>query len=158
MQLALKQNATYNQFYLLSCKIYLYFITLTHGRHVKLIYKYLYSTFYSLQFDTLCNIKLSIFRRCFHTAYYYLDDPPENPPPTLMNWDSQIDDGQGHTTVSIANFAKHTANLHADGDIGFSKEYDAIQSECTPEEYTSQISQLAENKSKNRYLNIIACK
>lgn len=96
-------------------------------------------------------------RRCFHTAYYYLDDPPENPPPTLMNWDSQTDDGQGHATVCIADFAKHTANLHADGDIGFSKEYDAIQSECTQEEYTSQISQLPENKSKNRYLNIIAC-
>lgn len=49
------------------------------------------------------------------------------------------------------------AELHADGDIGFSKEYDSLQSESVIEEYPSEHSQHLDNKAKNRYLNIIAC-
>ena len=49
------------------------------------------------------------------------------------------------------------ARLHADGDIGFSKEYEAIQTQTLLDGYTSDLSQQTENKDKNRYLNIVAC-
>ena len=53
--------------------------------------------------------------------------------------------------------SQHVANLHADGDIGFSKEYEAIQAAGTTEALTADHSQYPENKTKNRYLNIVAC-
>ena len=55
-------------------------------------------------------------------------------------------------------FQKHVAELHLDGDIGFSKEYEAIQATSVQEEYPAEHSQHPENKQKNRYLNIVACK
>ncbi|XP_048512163.1 tyrosine-protein phosphatase 99A-like isoform X2 [Athalia rosae] len=93
-----------------------------------------------------------MFRKCFHTAYYYLDDPPRNVP-TLQDWENTEQDGE-RTAVAMQNFAQHVAALHADGDIGFSKEYELIQSDGG--DYTVENSQYAENKTKNRYLNILA--
>ncbi|XP_043500700.1 tyrosine-protein phosphatase 99A isoform X2 [Polistes fuscatus] len=93
-----------------------------------------------------------IFRKCFHTAYYYLDYPPRNVP-TLQEWENSEQDGE-RTAVSVQQFVQHVAKLHADGDIGFSKEYEIIQSESGG--YTVENSQFAENKAKNRYLNILA--
>lgn len=60
--------------------------------------------------------------------------------------------------VPVHEFTKHVAELHADGDIGFSKEYESLQNESINEEYPSEHSQHIDNKAKNRYLNIIACK
>lgn len=65
--------------------------------------------------------------------------------------------GEIRSPIPVHEFAKHTAQLHADGDIGFSKEYEAIQNESIIEEYPSEHSQHPDNKQKNRYLNIIAC-
>lgn len=103
-----------------------------------------------------CNISCSrpIFRKCFNTAYYYLDYPPRNVP-TLQEWENSEQDGE-RTAVAVQQFVQHVASLHADGDIGFSKEYELIQSETG--DYTVENSQFAENKAKNRYLNILACK
>ena len=52
---------------------------------------------------------------------------------------------------------QHVARLHADGDIGFSKEYEAIQAASAQEELTAEESEHPDNKQKNRYLNIVAC-
>ncbi|XP_015601110.1 tyrosine-protein phosphatase 99A isoform X3 [Cephus cinctus] len=93
-----------------------------------------------------------IFRKCFHTAYYYLDYPPRNVP-TLQDWENSEQDGE-RTAVAVQHFAQHVAALHADGDIGFSKEYELIQSETG--DYTVENSESAENKLKNRYQNILA--
>lgn len=60
--------------------------------------------------------------------------------------------------VPVNEFAKHVASLHADGDIGFSREYEAIQNECISDDLACEHSQHPENKRKNRYLNITACK
>lgn len=77
----------------------------------------------------------------------------------LIDWDQPVEvAGEIRTAVPINEFAKHVAELHADGDIGFSKEYEAIQNESINEEYASEHSQHPDNKQKNRYLNIIACK
>jgi receptor-type tyrosine-protein phosphatase gamma len=55
-------------------------------------------------------------------------------------------------------FPQHVATLHADGDIGFSKEYEAIQSVSFQGDLNSEHSMNEDNKNKNRYLNIVACK
>ena len=57
----------------------------------------------------------------------------------------------------MALFPQHVATLHSDGDIGFSKEYEAIQNASFHEEQSSEHSMSEENKNKNRYLNIVAC-
>lgn len=54
-------------------------------------------------------------------------------------------------------YLQHVADLHADGDIGFSKEYEAIQAASAQEHHPAEHSQHPENKQKNRYLNIVAC-
>lgn len=66
--------------------------------------------------------------------------------------------GEIRAAVPVNEFFKHTSSLHADGDIGFSREYEAIQSESVTEGLPSENSQHPDNKRKNRYLNIIACK
>ncbi|XP_050457004.1 tyrosine-protein phosphatase 99A isoform X3 [Cataglyphis hispanica] len=93
-----------------------------------------------------------LWKKCFHTAYYFLDYPPRNVP-TLQEWENSEQDGE-RTAVAVQQFVQHVASLHADGDIGFSKEYELIQSETG--DYTVENSQFAENKAKNRYLNILA--
>ncbi|XP_076676984.1 putative receptor-type tyrosine-protein phosphatase mosPTP-1 isoform X3 [Andrena cerasifolii] len=93
-----------------------------------------------------------IFRKCFHTAYYFLDYPPRNVP-SLQEWENTEQDGE-RTAVAIQKFVQHVTSLHTDGDIGFSKEYEFIQSETG--KFTAENSQYVENKAKNRYLNILA--
>lgn len=65
--------------------------------------------------------------------------------------------GEIRAAVPVNEFAKHVASLHADGDIGFSREYEAIQNESI-DDLPCEHSQHPENKRKNRYLNITACK
>lgn len=98
-------------------------------------------------------------RKCFHSNYYYLDDPNNSQSSPNVDLEVPINiDGDIHYPVSIEDFPKHVATLHADGDIGFSKEYEIIQNESIVDEHSSEHSQHCDNKSKNRYLNIIACK
>lgn len=101
-----------------------------------------------------------IWKKCFHAAYYYLDDPPCNVPTAVVDWNSSPERNgsvEYKGAIPIYQFAGHGADLHADGDIGFSKEYEAIQNESCQEEYLSEHSQHPDNRAKNRYLNIIAC-
>ncbi|XP_055371806.1 tyrosine-protein phosphatase 99A isoform X2 [Condylostylus longicornis] len=96
-------------------------------------------------------------RKCFHAAYYYLDDPPNHPTIPQVDWEVAIEvGGEIRAAVPVNEFTKHVASLHADGDIGFSREYEAIQNESIVEDLPCEHSQHPENKRKNRYLNIIA--
>ncbi|XP_052891620.1 tyrosine-protein phosphatase 99A isoform X2 [Anopheles moucheti] len=102
---------------------------------------------------------LILWKKCFHAAYYYLDDPQpcQGAQAGLIDWEGPSEvGGEVRCPVPVADFAKHVAQLHADGDIGFSKEYEAIQGEALNDEYPSENSQHPENKGKNRYLNVIA--
>jgi receptor-type tyrosine-protein phosphatase gamma len=75
-----------------------------------------------------------------------------------VKWDESVQiDGELRSSIPVHEFTKHVAQLHCDSDIGFSKEYEAIQNEANNDEYASEHSQHPENKGKNRYLNIIAC-
>lgn len=86
------------------------------------------------------------------------DPPPQGSTAPLIDWEAPVEvGGEIRTPIPVHEFVKHTAELHADGDIGFSKEYEAIQNESINEEYPSEHSQHPDNKQKNRYLNIIAC-
>lgn len=60
--------------------------------------------------------------------------------------------------VEMQEFPRHVARMHSDGDLGFSKEYESIQHAVAPGELPSTSSEKPENKAKNRYLNILACK
>ncbi|XP_071438889.1 putative receptor-type tyrosine-protein phosphatase mosPTP-1 isoform X2 [Hetaerina americana] len=102
----------------------------------------------------LAVIAYILWRKCFHAAYYYLDDPPRLPLPPLVEWESKPDNCK--PGISVLIFPKCVAELHADGDIGFSKEYDSIQASSTQDVYTCEHSQHPDNKQKNRYLNILA--
>ncbi|XP_030370999.1 tyrosine-protein phosphatase 99A isoform X2 [Scaptodrosophila lebanonensis] len=96
-------------------------------------------------------------RKCFHAAYYYLDDPPHHPNVPQVDWEVPVKIGDEiRAAVPVNEFAKHVASLHADGDIGFSREYEAIQNECITDDLPCEHSQHPENKRKNRYLNITA--
>ncbi|XP_064549413.1 tyrosine-protein phosphatase 99A isoform X5 [Drosophila montana] len=96
-------------------------------------------------------------RKCFHAAYYYLDDPPHHPNAPQVDWEVPVKIGDEiRAAVPVNEFAKHVASLHADGDIGFSREYEAIQNECISDDLACEHSQHPENKRKNRYLNITA--
>ncbi|XP_073818850.1 protein tyrosine phosphatase 99A isoform X3 [Musca autumnalis] len=96
-------------------------------------------------------------RKCFHAAYYYLDDPPHHPNVPQVDWEVPVEiGGEIRAAVPVNEFAKHVASLHADGDIGFSREYEAIQNECISDDLPCEHSQHPENKKKNRYLNITA--
>lgn len=65
-------------------------------------------------------------------------------------------DDSSRAAVEIQLFPRHVAELHRDGDIGFSKEYEAITG--VEEDFSSIHSSHPDNKLKNRYLNILACK
>ncbi|XP_017038951.1 tyrosine-protein phosphatase 99A isoform X2 [Drosophila ficusphila] len=98
-----------------------------------------------------------LWRKCFHAAYYYLDDPPHHPNAPQVDWEVPVKIGDEiRAAVPVNEFAKHVASLHADGDIGFSREYEAIQNECISDDLPCEHSQHPENKRKNRYLNITA--
>jgi hypothetical protein len=65
-------------------------------------------------------------------------------------------DGCGSIPARL--FSDHVASLHADSDIGFSKEYEEIQRISQKEnDFPFEHCKHPENKAKNRYLNIVAC-
>ena len=60
-------------------------------------------------------------------------------------------------TCFVLPSVQHVQLLHKDGDIGFSKEYEAIHAAVPPESLPAEQSEHPDNKPKNRYLNIVAC-
>jgi receptor-type tyrosine-protein phosphatase gamma len=122
-------------------------------------------------------VSLLFWRKYFQAAYYYLDEPANSTltrgssPQMTESYDDELDVGctnNMHTSASheyphgeqksipVSLWAKHVQNLHADGDLGFSREYEAIQAASNDSTLTCQHSQMLENKAKNRYVNIVA--
>ncbi|XP_075525453.1 putative receptor-type tyrosine-protein phosphatase mosPTP-1 isoform X3 [Dermacentor variabilis] len=100
----------------------------------------------------LAIISFVLWKKYFQAAYYYLDDPPGNRASPQL---SETFDDSEYASVHVSQWAKHVADLHADGDIGFSREYESLQ-QATDLDLSSDYSQMAENKGKNRYVNIVA--
>ncbi|KAA0189495.1 hypothetical protein HAZT_HAZT002917 [Hyalella azteca] len=102
-------------------------------------------------------------RRFFNGSYYYLDEPSKSAPLLLCtDWENDTGGDGAYGPVAVQDFAQcvftlqHVQRLHADGDIGFSKEYEAIQAASTTESLSAEHSHHPDNKQKNRYLNIVA--
>jgi len=94
-------------------------------------------------------------RKYYSGSYYYLDNPSVGlGSQGAGGWEG--DDTQTtRAAVDVQLFPAHVASLHRDGDIGFSKEYEAITG--VEEDFSSIHSSHPDNKLKNRYLNILAC-
>ncbi|XP_043193040.1 tyrosine-protein phosphatase 99A-like [Amphibalanus amphitrite] len=103
----------------------------------------------------LAVLALLVWRKYFQAPYNYLDAPQKAMSTISTDWESDSPDGPTGP-IPVHLFPKHVDRLHADGDIGFSKEYEAIQAQTLLDGYTSDLSQQPENKHKNRYLNIVA--
>ena len=105
------------------------------------------------------------YRQYFKAAYYYLDEPHRIiPPATLPDWEDAPGPDPGATegvsgAIPVVDFSTHVTKLHADTDAGFSQEYSDIQKYCLKQVKASfDHSSHPDNKCKNRYLNIVACK
>ena len=103
-------------------------------------------------------IGLVVWRRYCDSAYYYLEDPPRIAPPVgIPDWEEEPGPDGGRGAVSVDDFPAHVSRLHADSDIGFSREYDEIlRYSMKSVNATHEHSSHPDNKHKNRYLNIVA--
>ena len=107
-------------------------------------------------------IYLFTYRQYFKAAYYYLDEPHRIAPPTKepVKWEDfpGPEGGSESGAIGVPNFSEHVHKMHADSDAGFAKEYSEIQKQCLKVKHNSDQSSHPDNKCKNRYLNIVACK
>ena len=126
-----------------------------------------------------------VLRQYFKAAYYYLDEPGRGPAPPssgIPNWENEpgpvaqetLNGGGGAAgtgagaqagarskgPIHLDDFEGHVVRNHADSDAGFSREYTEIQrhSDKVARTTSHEHSSHPDNKCKNRYLNIVACK
>ncbi|UXI20835.1 hypothetical protein NH340_JMT06778 [Sarcoptes scabiei] len=102
-----------------------------------------------------------LWRKYFQAAYYYLDDPAisnGSNPRSSPNLSEVYIDETDYPPILTQNWTRHVQELHCDGDIGFTREYEQLQrsSEIHSDRLSSEHSHLTENKTKNRYVNIVA--
>ncbi|CAG0917800.1 unnamed protein product [Notodromas monacha] len=58
--------------------------------------------------------------------------------------------------IAADKFAEHVAALHANGDEGFYREFQDLQSFSAELEHSAEMAKLPDNKDKNRYQNVVA--
>ena len=81
----------------------------------------------ALLFLLLAVLGFIIWRRYCESAYYYLEDPPKLVPPVgIPDWEEEPGPEGERGAVAVEDFPAHVTKLHADSDIGFSREYDEI--------------------------------
>jgi len=102
----------------------------------------------------LAILSFILWRKYFQAAYYYLDDPSSQTRGSSPQFVDTYDEPD-YTSIPVPLWPKHVQDLHADSDIGFSREYESIQT-GSDIDLSCDYSQMIENKSKNRYVNIVA--
>ncbi len=113
-----------------------------------------------------CQLMNMCFRRCFRS--YFKPDydsvasvPKAVAPLGAPDWeDASGPDDKISNALPVEQLAAHVQKLHADSDLGFSREYEEIQKYCRDHRVVAAHEHCShpDNKCKNRYLNIVACK
>ncbi|XP_021367515.1 tyrosine-protein phosphatase 99A-like isoform X2 [Mizuhopecten yessoensis] len=96
-------------------------------------------------------------RKYYQAAFDYLAVPTNNnsPPTTVINIPEPLDE-ISYQPIPVGDFLQHVRSLHADSDVGFSQEFADINKQTCGWTIRADASNQHENKSKNRYINIIA--
>ena len=93
------------------------------------------------------------WKRHCESAYCYLEDPPRIVQPVgIPDWEGEPGPDGEYGPVSVDDFPAHVGRLHADSDIGFSREYSEIlRYSVDGVNASSEHSSHPDNKHKNRY-------
>uniref|UniRef100_A0A3P9LZL5 Protein tyrosine phosphatase receptor type Z1a n=1 Tax=Oryzias latipes TaxID=8090 RepID=A0A3P9LZL5_ORYLA len=104
---------------------------------------------------------LVYWRVCFQTAHFYINDTSSAR--VIIAQPSAAPQDEEQTAFPLKDFVEHVADLHS--SQGFQREFEMLKEsyeevqECTVDmEMTMDSANHPDNKVKNRYSNILACK
>ena len=65
--------------------------------------------------------------------------------------------GKASTAIPAHLYIQRVAGLHAEANLGFANEFQMVQSLSAQEDFPAEAAHLPDNRTKNRYPNVVAC-